>query len=120
MTSRVSETPTQGDTTATEPKIPQVLPASDTRRNETPAAPPPTRRRRKKTKGGLILVVLVVAAIALLVWYIFIRRPSVQGAQNLIVAPGRIAGDEATVSAKTAGRVREIRVREGDSVRAGD
>jgi HlyD family secretion protein len=62
----------------------------------------------------------VVAAIALLVWYIFIRRPKLQGAQNLVVAPGRIAGDEATVSAKTAGRVREIRFREGDSVRAGD
>jgi len=68
----------------------------------------------------LILVILVVAAIALLVWYIFVRRPRLQGADNLVVAPGRIAGDEATVSAKTAGRVRDIRVREGDSVRAGD
>jgi HlyD family secretion protein len=93
-----SETPTQSETTATEP----------------------SRRRRKKTKGGLILVVLVVAAIALLVWYVFIRRPARQEAENLVVTPGRIAGDEATVSAKTSGRVREIRFREGDSVRAGD
>ena len=45
---------------------------------------------------------------------------ALQGAQNLVVAPGRIAGDEATVSAKIAGRVREIRVREGDVVRGGD
>ncbi len=120
MTSRVSETPTQGDTAATEPKIPQELPASDARGNEVPATPPPTGRRRKKTKGGLILVVLVVAAIALLVWYVFIRRPALQEAENLVVTPGRIAGDEATVSAKTAGRVREIRFREGDSVKAGD
>jgi len=120
MTNRVSETGTQGDTTATEPKSSQVLPASDPRGNEAPATPPPTRRRRKKPKGGLILVILVVAAIALLVWYIFVRRPRLQGADNLVVAPGRIAGDEATVSAKTAGRVRDIRVREGDSVRAGD
>jgi HlyD family secretion protein len=115
-----SETRTQGDTTVTEPEISQVPPASDPRRNEAPATPPRTRRSRKKSKRGLILFMLVVASIALLVWYIFIRRPSLQAAQNLIVAPGRIAGDEATVSAKTAGRVREIRVREGDSVRAGD
>jgi membrane fusion protein YbhG len=120
MTSKVSETATQGDTTATEPNIPEVLPASDPHRNEAPATPPPTGRRRKKTKGTLILFMLVVAAIALLVWYIFIHRPALKGAENLVVVPGRIAGDEATVSAKTAGRVREIRVREGDSVRLGD
>lgn len=120
MTSRVSETRTQDDTTATEPEIPQVLPASDARRNEPTATPPPTRRRRKKTKGGLILFMLAIAAIALLVWYFFIHRPTLKGAENLVVSPGRIAGDEATVSAKIAGRVREIRVREGDSVSAGD
>jgi len=120
MTSSVSETPTQGDTAATAPKIPQELPASDARGNEVPATSPPTGRRRKKTKGGLILVVLVVAAIALLIWYVFIRRPALQEAENLVVTPGRIAGDEATVSAKTAGRVREIHFREGDSVKAGD
>ena len=118
--SGASETPTPGDTTAAERSIAQELPASDPSVNEAPAAPPPTRRRRKKSKGGLILVVLVVAAIGLLVWYVFIRRPAVQSAENLVVTPGRIAGDEATVSAKTAGRVREIRFREGDVVRAGD
>ena len=85
--------------------------------SEAPAAP---RRRRKKSKGGLIVVVLVVVAIALGVWYVFIRRPAVQSAENLVVTPGRIAGDEATVSAKVAGRVREIHFREGDSVKAGD
>ena len=93
---------------------------SDSSGNEAPATPPRTGRRRKKTKGGLIFAVLVVAAIALLAWYILIRRPALQGAENLVVTPGRIAGDEATVSAKTAGRVREIHFREGDSVRAGD
>ena len=117
MTSRVSETQTQRDTTVTEPEIPQ---ASDDGRNESPTTLPPTRRRRKKTKGGLILFMLAIAAIALVVWYFFIHRPALKGAENLVVSPGRIAGDEATVSAKIAGRVREIRVREGDSVSAGD
>ena len=120
MTSRVSETPANGDITASEPKIAQERPGSDPSLNDAPAAPPSTRRRRKKSKGGLIFLVLIVVAIALAVWYVYIRRPALQGAENLVVTPGRIAGDEATVSAKTAGRVREIRFREGDSVRAGD
>ena len=120
MTTRVSETRTQDDSYATEPEAPPVRPAPDSRRNDPPATPPPGRRRRKKSKGGLILLTVVVAAIALLVWYIFIHRPAQQGAENLVVATGRIAGDEATVSAKTAGRVREIRFREGDVVRVGD
>ena len=120
MTNSVSETHTPVDTTATEPDTPPVLHSSDPGGNEAPATPPRTGRPRQKTKGRLILVMLVVAAIALLVWYIFIRRPALQGAQNLVVAPGRIAGDEATVSAKVAGRVREIRFREGDVVRSGD
>src|SRR5262245_26885057 len=105
MTSRVSQTPTFGDTTATEPKASQELPAFDPNGNEAPDTPSPTGRRRKKTKGSLILVVLVVAVIALLLWYVLIRRPALQEAENLVVTPGRIAGDEATVSAKTAGRV---------------
>ena len=116
MTTRVSETRTQ-PTAATEPEIPQ---GSDGHGNESPVTQTPAKRRRKKRKGGLILFIVAVAAIALLVWYIFIHRPALKGAENLVVATGRIAGDEATVSAKTAGRVREIRVREGDSVRAGD
>lgn len=113
MSSRVSET----RTVATEPEIPQ---GSDGRGNGSSTTLAPTRRRRKKTKGRLILFMVAIAAIALVVWYFFIHRPTIKGAENLVVSPGRIAGDEATVSAKIAGRVREIRVREGDSVNAGD
>src|SRR5215203_552213 len=120
MTTRVSETRTRDDSHAIEPEIPPVRPAPDPRRNDPPAAPPPGRRLRKKSKGGLILLAVVVAAVAFMGWYIFIHRPAQQGAENLVVATGRIAGDEATVSAKTAGRVREIRFREGDVVRVGD
>src|SRR5262245_25324672 len=119
MTTRVSETQTQDDSHVTEREPPPIRPAPDSLRNDPPTSPPRTRRR-KKSKGGLILLIVVVAAIALLAWYIFIRRPAQQGAENLVVATGRVAGDEATVSAKTAGRVREIRFREGDVVRAGE
>ena len=120
MTTRVSETKTQDGSYATESGTPPDWPAPDSSRNDAPATPPLGRRRRKRSKRGLILLTVVVAAIALLVWYIFINRPAQQGAEKLVVATGRIAGDEATVSAKTAGRVREIRFREGDVVRGGE
>ena len=120
MTNRVSETKNQDDSHAPESETQPVRPAPDSGRNDPPATPRPGQRRRKKSKGGLILVMVVVAAIALLVWYIFIRRPAQQAAGNLVVSTGRIAGDEATVSAKTAGRVRDIRFREGDVVKAGE
>jgi len=120
MTSRVSETQPQTDSAVNAQETSQVLPASDARRNDPPTTLPPGKRRRKKSKGALILLVLAIAALSLLVWYLFIRRPMLKGVENLVVSPGRIAGDEATVSAKIAGRVREIHVREGDPVNAGD
>ncbi len=39
---------------------------------------------------------------------------------NVIVLSGRIEGDDSAVSPKTAGRIIEIRYREGDIVKAGD
>src|SRR5436305_2043123 len=120
MTTRVSETRTKDGSRATEPETPPVPSTPDARSNGTPASPPPVGRRRKKSKSGLILLAVIVAAIAVLAWYIYFRRPARQGAENLVVTSGRIAGDEATVSANTAGRVREIRFREGDIVRVGD
>jgi len=106
MTTKVSETKTQDGSYATESGTPPDWPAPDSSRNDAPATPPPGRRRRKRSKRGLILLTVVVAAIALLVWYIFINRPAQQGAEKLVVATGKIASNEATVSAKTAGRVR--------------
>lgn len=120
MTSKVRETSTHGDIKATEPQSSEEISSSGQRWNEADSDSPPPKRRRKKSKGGLIVIVFLIAAIAMVVWYVYVRRPALQGAENLVVTPGRIAGDEATVSAKTAGRVREIRFREGDSVRAGD
>ena len=39
---------------------------------------------------------------------------------NVVVVSGRIEGDDAAVAPKLGGRILEIRVREGDSVKAGD
>jgi HlyD family secretion protein len=78
----------------------------------------------KKTKNGaakkrakVVLALLVLAGAGTAVWYFLIRKPA--GPQNLIKVSGRIEGDDATVAAKVAGRIREIHVREGDQVKAG-
>ena len=75
--------------------------------------------RRKKlikfAKATMMVTLLAVAGGA--IWYFFIRTP--KRPENLIMVNGRIEGDEAAVSSKVAGRIREISVREGDQVKAG-
>ena len=63
------------------------------------------------------LVVTVLASAGVLVWRYFLSGPAV--APNVINVSGRIEGDDAVVASKTSGRVREINVREGDEVKAG-
>ena len=70
---------------------------------------------RKPIKILLALIVLSIAGGA--IWYFLIRTPPAP--RNLIKLSGRIEGDDTTVSTKIAGRVREIQVREGDQVKAG-
>ena len=75
-----------------------------------PSARPSIRRR------FLTLVLLVVLTVSgLVVWKLApTRAPS-----NVIAVSGRIEGDDAAVAAKTMGRIREITVREGDRLQAG-
>jgi len=65
------------------------------------------------------IAALVVAAaiIGAGVWYFILRTPATD--PNVIKLSGRIEGDDAAVSAKVSGRIREISVREGDQVKAG-
>ena len=71
-----------------------------------------TRRRRLAMLGALVVAVLVFAA-----WRGFFGASSVPA--GVVAVSGRIEGDDAAVAAKTAGRIREITVREGDAVTAG-
>ena len=70
----------------------------------------------KLKKAAIALVVLSLAGAG--VWYFAIRKPA--GPKNVIKLSGRIEGDDATVSTKIAGRIREITVREGDHVKVGE
>src|ERR1700730_10165938 len=76
----------------------------------------PRKELPKILRWLLILAIGVVAVF--LVWWFLIRQPPMP--HNVIALSGRIEGDDSTIAAKTAGRIREIRVREGDVVKAGD
>ncbi|HEX7335001.1 MAG TPA: HlyD family efflux transporter periplasmic adaptor subunit [Pyrinomonadaceae bacterium] len=77
--------------------------------------PKVNRRIPKPVKAVIALLVLSIAGGA--IWYFLIRTPPAP--HNLIKLSGRIEGDDTTVATKIAGRVREIQVREGDQVKAG-
>ena len=70
---------------------------------------------KKSTRVKVIIVAMLVAGF--LAWWFFLRGPSEP--ENVIAVSGRIEGDDAMVAAKTSGRIREITVREGDLVKAG-
>ncbi|HKU75626.1 MAG TPA: HlyD family efflux transporter periplasmic adaptor subunit [Pyrinomonadaceae bacterium] len=77
--------------------------------------PKVNKRNRKPLKVLIALLVLSLAGGA--VWYFLIRTPPAP--KNLIKLSGRIEGDDTTVASKIAGRIQEIKVREGDVVKAG-
>ena len=64
----------------------------------------------------LAITTLILIA-GTLAWWFFLRGQAVP--KEIIALSGRIESDDAAVAAKTAGRIREITVREGDLVKAG-
>jgi HlyD family secretion protein len=66
----------------------------------------------------MIVAGVVLIAAALLIWKIFFATPPIP--KSIVVVSGRIEGDDSAVASKTTGRILEVRVREGDSVNAGD
>jgi HlyD family secretion protein len=72
--------------------------------------------RRRKVIIAAALVVLIAAA--LIVWKAFFSTPALPA--SIVAVSGRIEGDDSAVASKTAGRLLEVRVREGDTVNAGD
>src|SRR5262245_17545565 len=87
---------------------------------EQPSQPEVARPSRLRSRRFIVPLILLVAlaAAAFLAWKFFFGKP--RGPENVITLSGRIEGDDSAVASKTAGRILEIRFREGDSVKAGD
>lgn len=77
----------------------------------------PTARGKRKRLVPVIILVLVVIA-GFFIWRKFIAQPTVP--ENAVQLSGRIEGDDSAIAPKTSGRILEVRVREGDEVKAGD
>src|SRR6476646_7392118 len=71
-----------------------------------------TRRR------GFLLVLIVAAVLGIVFWRIMAARSKTP--ENIVALSGRIEGDDSNIAPKTSGRIKEVRFREGDSVKAGD
>jgi HlyD family secretion protein len=79
------------------------------------------KAKQAATRRRLILMIVVgvvVLAAAILIWEVFFAAPAVPA--SIVPVSGRIEGDDSAVASKTTGRILEVRVREGDSVNAGD
>ena len=81
----------------------------------SPQAPPSSPRPRRKV---LPLIVVALGVAAFFIWRGYFANPRIP--DSIVTVSGRIEGDDSAVSPKTAGRIIEIRVREGDTVKAGD
>lgn len=68
-------------------------------------------------KVAPFIAVAALAIVGLVVWRLFFA-PSTPS--SVVELTGRVEGDDSAVAAKVAGRILEIRVREGDEMKAGD
>jgi HlyD family secretion protein len=71
----------------------------------------------KRRRVVLVSALVVLALIGVGIWRFFLAGTGLP--PGVLGVSGRIEGDDAAVSAKLAGRIREITVREGDHVEAG-
>ena len=79
---------------------------------------PPAPELTASSRLRIPLIVLGAALIAFFVWRGFFAGSGVP--DSIVAVSGRIEGDDSAVAPKTAGRILEVRVREGDTVKAGD
>ena len=99
-----------------EPKTqPDAAPgAADSATQDALEAASSKRRRTIRIAVGAVLLIVV----GLIIWRVFFATPALPA--SIVAVSGRIEGDDSAVAAKTTGRILELRVREGDSVNAGD
>jgi len=82
-----------------------------------PSAPAPAPRSRRRALVAVALV-MIAALVGVAVWRVFFAAPALP--PGIIPVSGRIEGDDSAVGPKIAGRILDVTVREGDTVKAGD
>src|SRR5712675_2481484 len=94
---------------------------SQTDNGPSPAEPSSGPPNRKVLRTLALVVLLGIAAVV--AWAKWATVSSIfhggNGSDRIIGLSGRIEGDDSAVASKTSGRILEVRVREGDSVNAG-
>ncbi|HEY1965717.1 MAG TPA: biotin/lipoyl-binding protein, partial [Acidobacteriaceae bacterium] len=65
-----------------------------------------------------MFLVLGALVAAIVVWRVFFAAPNTP--DSIVAVSGRIEGDDSAVAPKTAGRILQVNVREGDTVKVGD
>ena len=88
--------------------------AADNAAQDAQEAAATKRRRTIRIAVGVVLLIVV----GLVLWRVFFSTPELPA--SIVAVSGRIEGDDSAVASKTTGRILEVRVREGDSVNAGD
>ncbi len=83
---------------------------------QTPLSTPEPPKSRALPRILIPLVLILLLGFG--VWKIFFSHSALP--DSIVALSGRIEGDDSALSAKTSGRVIEIRVREGDLVKTGD
>ena len=85
--------------------------------HEAIAQDAPARRPRRRLILAAAIVLLLIGA-GVTAWWFLLAPPALP--PGVIAVSGRVEGDDSAIASKTSGRIREITVREGDVVKAGD
>ncbi len=93
------------------PMRPGALPGEPDKAVAPPVTPASSRLK-------IPLIVLGVVLAAFFIWKGFFAGSGVP--EGVVALSGRIEGDDSAVAAKITGRILEVRMREGDTVKAGD
>jgi HlyD family secretion protein len=83
-------------------------------------AEPEAHEVKRRSRWRVLMAAVALLALAgggFAAWRLFFAAPALPA--GVIGVSGRIEGDDSAIAPKTSGRIREISVREGDSVAAG-
>jgi HlyD family secretion protein len=97
----------------------QAPPSAEQRIPPPPASGGPLSVGKKAPRSRVVRIFLVAGAVvaALAIWEIFFATPRLP--DSILPLSGRIEGDDSAVAPKVTGKILEVTVREGDTVKAG-